>query len=75
MTDGLLLHVDGIRNVGADKPHDNAASEWVDLVGGKVAPFYHDIDDASAWREDGYYFGGTSFAQFTAPARVVPCVM
>ena len=66
VTDGLLLHVDGIRNVGADKPHDNAASEWVDLVGGKVASFYHDADDASAWREDGYYFGGTSFAQFTA---------
>ena len=66
VTDGLLLHVDGIRNVGADKPHDNAASAWVDLVGGKVAPFYHDADDASAWREDGYYFGGTSYAQFTA---------
>ena len=66
VTDGLLLHVDGIRNVGADKPHDNAASAWVDLVGGKVAPFYHDADDGSAWREDGYYFGGTSFAQFTA---------
>ncbi len=66
VTDGLILHVDGIRNVGADKPHDNAASEWVDFVGGKVAPFYHDADDASAWREDGYYFGGTSYAQFTA---------
>ncbi len=66
VTDGLLLHVDGIRNVGADKPHDNAASAWVDLVGGKVASFYHDADDGSAWREDGYYFGGTSFARFSA---------
>ena len=65
VTDGLLLHVDGIRNVGADKPHDNAASAWVDLVGGKIASFYHDADDGSAWREDGYYFGGTSFARFS----------
>ena len=39
VTDGLLLHVDGIRNVGADKPHDNAASEWcaVLLGHGRVA--------------------------------------
>ena len=66
VTDGLLLHVDGIRNAGADKPHDNAASAWVDLVAGKFAPFHHDADDGSAWREDGYYFGGTSYAQFTA---------
>ena len=69
VTNGLILHVDGIRNVGADKPHDNAASAWVDLVDGKIAPFYHDADDASAWRDDGYYFGGTSFAQFTAPMK------
>ena len=64
VTDGLILHVDGIRNVGADKPHDNSAMTWTDLAGGKVASLYHDAGDASMWREDGYFFGGKSYAEF-----------
>lgn len=64
VTDGLILHIDGIRNVGADKPHDSSSSQWLDLVKGNVASFQHDEPDASRWLDDGYYFGGRSFAQF-----------
>ena len=64
VTDGLILHVDGIRNVGADKPHDNSTMTWTDLAGGKVASLYHDAGDASTWRDDGYFFGGKSYAEF-----------
>ena len=63
VTDGLILHLDGIRNVGADKPHDPSSPRWVDLAGGKVASIQHDESDASTWRDDGYFFGGRSFAQ------------
>ena len=65
VTDGLILHLDGIRNVGADKPHSWTSPEWLDLVSGRnVASFQHDYADASTWLDDGYYFGGRSFAQF-----------
>ena len=65
VTDGLILHIDGIRNVGADKPHSWTSPQWHDLVSGSnVASFQHDEGDASTWLDDGYYFGGRSFAQF-----------
>ena len=64
VTDGLIFQLDGIRNVGADKPHDSSSSEWIDLVRGNVGSFQHDYADDSTWTDDGYYFGGRSFAQF-----------
>ena len=64
VTDGLVLHLDGIRNVGADKPHDWSSPQWIDLVNGNIASFQHDDADESTWQDDGYYFGGRSFAQF-----------
>ncbi|MBQ8114374.1 MAG: hypothetical protein IJ146_14325 [Kiritimatiellae bacterium] len=64
VADGLVMHLDGIRNVGVDKPHDWSSSQWVDLKGGNVASFQHDDADASTWQADGYWFGGRSFAQF-----------
>ena len=67
VTDGLILHLDGIRNVGSDKPHDSSSPEWIDLARGNVASFQHDYADASTWLDDGYYFGGRSFAQFFNP--------
>ena len=65
VTDGLVLHLDGIRNVGTDKPHSWTSPQWLDLKSGNnVASFQHDEGDASTWLDDGYYFGGRSFAQF-----------
>ena len=64
VTDGLVFHADGIRNAGASLPHDYSSTGWVDLVAGKVASFVHDAPDGSCWTDDGYYFGGSSCAQF-----------
>lgn len=47
-SDGLAFQLDGIRNVGADRPHDNAATAWADLAGGNGATF-------------GYADGGVSY--------------
>ena len=65
VTDGLVMHLDGIRNVGANQPHSWTSPQWLDLVSGNnVASFQHDEGDASTWLDDGYWFGGRSFAQF-----------
>ena len=60
VTDGLILHLDGIRNVGADKPHDYSAREWIDLASGNRATFGNasGAGVTSEWTDDGYVFGG-----------------
>ena len=63
VTDGLVLHLDGIRNAGLNAPHDYSATQWIDLAGGKTATFARDAGDASEWKEDGYYFDARSYAQ------------
>lgn len=60
--DGLVLHLDGYRNVGADVPHSNSAVEWVDLASGTYATISHTTEDASGWTEDGYFFSGKTVA-------------
>ena len=62
--DGLVLHLDGIRNVGALKAHDPAAVRWSDLSGSKnCANFVKRVStDESAWIGSGYFFAGMSYA-------------
>jgi len=69
--DGLVLHFDGIRNAGADAPHDDAATVWRNIApnGGFDLQAYHytgsgqaagfDAADTSAWGPDGFWFSGT----------------
>ena len=61
--DGLVVHLDGIRNAGADRPHDPTASTWADLTGnvGGVMFVKRDASDTSAWTDDGYLFTGMSY--------------
>ena len=60
--DGLILHLDGIRNVGAGLVHDGGATNWIDLVSGNVATFVSG-GDTSAWMADGFRFGGATYAE------------
>ena len=62
VTDGLIVHLDGIRNTGAQAVHDSTATTWADLANpGDYARFV--IPDADCgWRRDGYYFDGKSVA-------------
>ena len=72
--DGLVLHLDGIRNVGADAPHNSSAATWKDLVGGKIANFTQIEDDSSAWTDDGYFFGGRSLAKMDTAINLLTTV-
>ena len=63
--DGLVLHLDGIRNAGADAEHSNAATEWTDLARGSTASILRSGADTSDWTENGYYFGGGSHAELS----------
>ena len=68
--EGLILHFDGIRNAGADAPHDNAATVWRNIApnGGLDLLAYHytgsgkepgfDSSDTSVWTADGFWFSG-----------------
>ena len=58
--DALLLQLDGIRNVGMLKAHDNAAATWTDLAAGNCVSFGNKTGSGvvSEWADDGYVFGG-----------------
>ena len=69
--DGLVLHFDGIRNVGADAPHDDAAVVWKNIApGGGYDLLAHHYtgsgraygfaaaDTNSYWTADGFHFSG-----------------
>ncbi len=60
VTDGLILHLDGIRNVGKDKAHDYSARQWIDLASGNRVNFGNagGAGVTSEWADDGYVFGG-----------------
>lgn len=54
----------GIRNVGALKAHDSAATEWKDLSHtANNAVFIAKEGDASAWTADGYHFAGGCYGK------------
>lgn len=61
--DALVMHLDGIRNVGANRAHDSNASTWIDLAGkaGAITLVKRDASDASAWTDKGYFFAGMSY--------------
>ena len=58
--ENLLLQLDGIRNTGLLKAHDNNASRWIDLVAGNSVSFGNKTGSGvtSEWADDVYVFGG-----------------
>ncbi|MBQ8125751.1 MAG: hypothetical protein IJ173_07680 [Kiritimatiellae bacterium] len=73
--DHLVLQLDGIRNAGALKAHDNTANAWVDLksasrkadikaissISGRSVPETSLKEGTAEWKDDGYYFDGITF--------------
>ena len=57
---GLLLHYDGIRNAGADRPHSSAPAKWRNIApGGGWDLNFHakaGVTKLGEWRADGYRF-------------------
>ncbi len=56
--DGLVLNYDGIRNAGADCPHNPSATTWVNLgTGGSAYDMVKKGSPASSyWTGNGFYF-------------------
>ena len=61
--DALVLQLDGIRNVGANRAHNPNASTWTDLSGnvGVLTLIKREASDASAWTDNGYLFAGMTY--------------
>ena len=60
--DGLVLHYDGIRNVGLNQPHSMTTTTWVNLAN----PGTQDLTKGgsgknSKWLDDGFFFDGTNY--------------
>ena len=61
--DGLVVHLDGLCRGAANTPSSGGETAWTNLVDSAMfAEFVHRADDGSAWSEDGYLFGGSSYA-------------
>lgn len=63
VSDGLILHYDGIRNVGACLGNDDETATWVDLSGSGNNATLKKLGGGSvgAWAGDGYRFDGYSY--------------
>ncbi|MCQ2392074.1 MAG: hypothetical protein MJ240_11685, partial [Kiritimatiellae bacterium] len=66
VTNGLVLHFDGILNEGLDQPHNAAATTWKNLVPNGVDAEHADASDAGDvelghWVDNGYYFAGSEW--------------
>ena len=64
--DGLVLHYDGIRNLGADQPHSCDTTSWMNLAPGGGWNLSRGViategANPGQWREDGYRFEGESY--------------
>ena len=71
VTDGLVIHLDGIRNTGLVPVHDDTAETWADLSDlGGFARIIHNADDGSAWAADGYTFGGGAYGKLQRTLNV-----
>ena len=58
----LMLHLDGIRNAGADVIHSMNAMTWVDLSGNNRDATLNVHADATGnvWKDDGFYFNNSA---------------
>ena len=67
--ENLIAHYDGIRNMGADLPHNSNATTWSNLVSGtsgaasfgKTAGIGDEEPDYGCWTDKGYLFKGFSY--------------
>ena len=67
--DDLLLHFDGIRNVGADAEHNASATVWTNLVAGgsdatkTTLPTANQLSGGAdgEWTDNGFVFGGRDY--------------
>lgn len=64
--DGLVIHYDGIRNIGASEPHDFSGDTWADIAPGSTRKATRVITNENApgeWTATGYRFARGSYFQ------------
>ena len=71
--DGLVVHLDGIRNVGAKRQHDSSAKHWENLAN-PTNPAAITSNASSGWRDDGYYFAWNSSTSYARLMYNVPAM-
>ena len=65
--DNIVVNLDGIRNAGLLKAHDNNAEEWKNIGrAANDATFTFKEGDASGWVADGFHFAGGAFGTLKA---------
>lgn len=71
--DGLVLNYDGIRNAGADLPHDSTATTWVNCKN----PGTYDLTkvavsgSTASWEDGkGFHFDGKAYFKYPAKAKL-----
>ena len=72
-TDGLVVWLDGIWNIGLGRPHNSYAAEWVDLAD-PSNPAAITANDSSGWRNDGYYFCYSNKVSYARLAKNAPAM-
>ena len=72
--DGLVVHLDGVRNVGAGLPHNPNADMWANLAN-MNNPAQITKNNSSGWRNGvGYYFCWNSSASYAQLAAGTPAM-
>ena len=71
--DGLVMHLDGLRNVGANRAHDSSAMYWENLAN-PTNPAAITSNASSGWRDDGYYFAYNSSASYARLMYLAPAM-
>lgn len=72
--EGLVVHLDGIANAGADKPHDPCATSWANLADASN-PAAITTNAATGWRDGhGYYFAYSSSASYAQLVSAAPAM-
>ena len=66
--DGLIVHYDAIRNVGANLPHDSAATSWVDISpsgagGAATEKLAVSGQERGTWTDNAYSTSGWTYMQ------------
>jgi hypothetical protein len=69
---GIIAHYDGIRNVGADQPHDNSPAQWRDLspTGGSAANLATVYGNVVSWADDACVLNGKAIMQTQQPLEL-----
>ncbi len=61
---GLVLHLDGVRNAGIDQPHSETTTNWINLADPDNSATITEVEGTTNyWAGTGFFFGDGAYAQ------------